>query len=320
VRLSRLTARWPAPWRLAAALGVAAFGVFDQLPRRWPDEVRARMAAEARSDLKLGRELEAALPAGAMVFQIPVLGFPEVTPPHRLVDYEHFRPYLATETLRFSYGAAKFRARSRWQRDLENLPVPELVRRLESYGFAALYLNRKGYEDRAERILGELAQLGYTRRLHGSGGQQVIVVLNPTAQPKLPLGRTLTFGQGWHPRADAGVRWASGDAVLSYFNPHSVPLSVELSLALTADAPREVVLEHEGRALHTFRLGDGPAELRLPALALEPGVNRFALSTPTPARRGGPGRYQLRAFGLKESSIAIRPANAVAVSAPEIGR
>lgn len=314
VRLSRLTAAWPAPWRLAAALAVAAFGVFDQLPRRWPGEVRARMAAEARSDLQLGRELEAALPAGAMVFQIPVLGFPEVTPPHRLVDYEHFRPYLATETLRFSYGAAKFRARSRWQRDLENLPIPELVRRLESYGFAALYLNRKGYEDRAERILGELADLGYTRRLQGAGGQQVIVVLNPTAQPKLPLGRTLTFGQGWHPRADAGVRWASGDAVLSYFNPHAAPLPAELRLEIVANAAREVVLAHEGRALHTFRTGDGPAVLHLPALALRPGVNRFNLSTPTPAQRASPGRYQLRAFGLKESAIVIRPAAPVAAA------
>ncbi|MBL9201326.1 MAG: hypothetical protein JNL39_12515 [Opitutaceae bacterium] len=315
VRLSRLTVAWPAPWRFAAAVAVAVFGVFDQLPRRWPDDVRARMVADADSDLKLGRELEAALPAGAMVFQIPVLGFPEVTPPHRLADYEHFRPYLVTETLRFSYGAAKFRSRSRWQRDLENLPVADLVRRLESYGFAALYLNRKGYEDRAERILGELAQLGYTRRLQGSGGQQVIVVLNPTTQPKLPLGRMLTFGQGWHPRSEGGVRWASGDAVLSYFNPHATPHAAELRLALVAGSPRDVVLEHNGRAIHTFRISDGPAELHLPALSLAPGVNLFALRSDRPAQRLSAGRYQLRAFGLKESAIVIRPAGLVADAA-----
>ncbi len=328
VRLSRLTARWAAPWRLAAAFGIAAFGVFDQLPRRWPPEVRARMAVDATSDLKLGVELEAALPRGAMVFQIPVLGFPEVVPPHRLADYEHFRPFLVTESLRFSYGAAKFRSRSRWQRDLENLPVADLVRRLESYGFAALYLNRKGYEDRAEHILSELARLGYTRRLAGAGGQQVIIVLNPTAQPTLPLGRTLTFGQGWHPRLEGGLRWANGDAVLSYFNPHATPLTAELRLSIAATTPRSVVFEHDGRIVRTLQVGGAPVELHLPALTLAPGVNRFALRSSEPAHRAGPGRYQLRAFALKESSIVIHPAGPMAgrttppsgPQAAEIGR
>ncbi|MDP3073363.1 MAG: hypothetical protein Q8N18_23935 [Opitutaceae bacterium] len=308
VRLSRLTARWPAHWRVAAALAVAAIGVLDQVPRRWPDEIRAQMNADAISDLKLGRELEAALPRGAMIFQIPVLGFPEVLPPHRLADYEHFRPYLATQTLRFSYGAAKFRSRSRWQRDVEHLPVEVLVRRLESYGFAALYLNRKGYADRAERILGELTALGYTRRVQGAGGQQVVVFLNPTMEPRLPLGRALTFGNGWHFRPEDGVRWASGDAAMAYFNPHSAPISADLRLVLVAVSPRDVVIEHNGRMLQTLRVTSEPVELRLPALALAPGVNHFALRSAAPAQRLNPGRNQLRSFGLKESSITIESA------------
>ena len=305
VRLSRLTARWPAPWRLAAALAVAAIGVLDQIPRRRPEEISARVAADVASDAKLGRELEAALPDGAMVFQIPVLGFPEVLPPFRLADYEHFRPYLATQTLCFSYGAAKFRSRSRWQRDLENLPMPAFVRRLESYGFAALYLNRKGYEDRAEKLLGELAGLGYTRRLQSAGGQQVVVFLNPAARAKLPLGRTLTFGNGWHPRPEEGVRWANGDAVMSYFNPHTAPLPADIRLEIVGVSPRDVVLEHNGRPVRTVRTAGQPVELLLPRLALAPGVNRFTLRSSEPALRLGPARYQLRTFGLRDSSIRI---------------
>ncbi len=307
MRLSRLTAAWPARWRLVAALGVAAIGVLDQVPRRWPQEVRARMNADAVSDVKLGRELEAALPAGAMVFQIPVLGFPEVLPPFRLVDYEHFRPYLTTRTVRFSYGAAKYRSRSRWQRDLENVPVETLVKRLESYGFAALYLNRKGYEDRAEKLLAELEALGYQRRLQGAGGQQVVVLLRPTARPAKPLGRTLTFGNGWHPRPDDGVRWANGNAVMSYFNPHDTPLRADLRFQIVGVSPREVVFVHNDRAVRTVRTGDEPVELLLPHLELAPGVNRFQLRSPEPAKRLGTGRYQLRTFGLKEWSIKIAP-------------
>jgi len=305
VRLSRVTAKWPAHWRVLAALALAAVGLIDQVPRRWPREVYARMNGDVKSDLQLGRELEATLPRGAMVFQIPVLGFPEVLPPFRLVDYEHFRPYLTTDTIRFSYGAAKFRSRSRWQRDLENVPVPTLVRRLEGYGFAALYLNRKGYEDRAEKILSELDTLGYKRRLQGAGGQQVVVFLNPTAKPTRPLGRGLTYGTGWHPRPDEGVRWANGDAVVSYYNPHDTPLRAELRLQVVGVSPRDVVLRHNGRPVRTVRTAEEAVDLSLPDFALAPGVNRFTLHSPEPARRLGTGRYQLRTFGLKESSIKI---------------
>ncbi len=305
VRLSRLTARWPARWRLAAALAVAAIGLLDQVPRRWPAEIRERMAADVKSDLALGRELEAALPHGAMIFQIPVLGFPEVSPPFRLVDYEHFRPYLATSTLHFSYGAAKFRSRSRWQRDLENVPIETLVRRLESYGFAALYLNRKGYEDRAEKLLGELTALGYTQRIQGSGGQQVVVLLHPTARPAVPLGRALTFGNGWHPRPDEGVRWANDDGVMSYFNPHDTPLRADLRFQLVGVSPRVVEFVHNGKLVRTIRTGDQPVELLLPQLALAPGVNRFTLRSSEPPTRLSAGRYQLRTFGLKEWSIKV---------------
>lgn len=305
VRLSRLTARWPAPWRLAAALAVAAVGVLDQLPRPPTPAATARIAADVASDAALGRDVEAALPRGAMVFQLPVLGFPEVRPPHRLADYEHFRLYLATRELRFSYGAAKFRARSRWQRDLEPLPTPELVRRLEAYGFAALYVNRKGYEDRAERLLRELDTLGYDRRLHGALGNQVVVLLRPAAQPKWPLGRVPTYGLGWHPGLEDGVRWAGDDAVLSYFNPYDEPLIADLRFSLVGVAPREIVLEHEGRPAGRLRVEPQPHDLTLPRFALVPGINRFKFRSLEPARRLSAGRYQLRSFGLKEVSFGF---------------
>ncbi|MEO6246037.1 MAG: hypothetical protein ABIQ12_11455 [Opitutaceae bacterium] len=302
-RLSRATAAWPARWRLAAALGVATLGLLDQIPRRWPEEVRARMAADVKSDVQLGRLLEATLPAGSMIFQIPVLGFPEVLPPFRLVDYEHFRPYLTTQTMCFSYGAPKFRARSRWQRDLENVPVETLVRRLESYGFAALYLNRKGYEDRAEKLLGVLDALGYTRRLAGELGQQVVVLLNPSPQPEKPMGRNLTFGQGWHTRPENGVRWANDDAVMSFYNPYDRPIGCALRLELIGVSPREVVVQHQGRQVATAHLSAEPAEIALPDLKLEPGVNVFKILSSAAAERVGTGRRQLRTFGLKSSSI-----------------
>jgi phosphoglycerol transferase len=305
VRLSRLTAGWPRAARWASALALATVGVLDQLPRPPSAEARAKVASEVRSDAALGRALESALPPGSMVFQLPVLGFPEATPPFRLADYEHFRLYLATESLRFSYGAAKHRSRSRWQRDLESVPTATLVRRLERYGFAALHINRKGYEDRAERMLQELAALGYRRRLHGALDQQVVVLLNPSPAGRPPLGSTLTFGRGWHPGTEQGIRWANGDAVLSYFNPFETALTLDLSLTLDSVGSRQVTLEHEGRAIARVELGNESVALRVPQLQIPPGVNRFKLRSPEAAQRLSAGRYQLRSFGLRDVSLRI---------------
>ncbi len=305
MRVSRLTGRWPAWLRMAAALVIAGVGILDQVPRSLSAAEQEEITANATSDLKLGRDLEAALPAGAMVFQLPVLGFPEVVPPQALGDYELFRPYLTTHTLRFSYGAAKSRARSRWQRDLEGLSTANLVRRLETYGFAALYLNRKGFEDRGDRLLKELAELGYTRRIEGTHGHQIVVLLEPQAHPVLPLGRALTHGSGWHPRSIEGVRWSNGDAMLSYFNPYDHPISARVRLTLVGIDERTVAIELGKRVVRSVHVGSSPVAVEIKDLMLPPGVNVLSLRSKAPSVRIGPGRYQLRTFGLLNSSIKV---------------
>lgn len=305
VRLTRLTSRWPAWTSISVALGLAVFGVLDQVPRPAAKAQRDEIAAAVDSDRKLVQRLEAALPPGSMIFQLPVLGFPEVAPPHRLSDYDLFRPFLMSEKLRFSYGAAKSRARSRWQRDLDNVPAKTLLHRLEAYGFGALYINRKGFADHGEGLLKELADLGCNRRIDSPRGQQVVFLLRPKPQPLLPFGRTLTFGSGWHPGSAEGVRWANSDGVISYFNPHAHPVTVNLRLSLVAVTPREVSFEHRGHVLKTCQVGEKSESFAFPELVLPPGVNLFAVRSSAPAVRLGTGRYQLRTVGLVSSSIRV---------------
>ncbi|MDO8539741.1 MAG: hypothetical protein Q7S40_04810 [Opitutaceae bacterium] len=305
VRMSRLTARWPAWLRGGLAFAVAGIGVLDQVPRPEPPDVVAEIEADAKSDLNLGRELEAALPPGAAIFQLPIMGFPEVSAPNLMADYELFRPYLVTETLRFSYGAAKSRARSRWQRDIERVPAATLVRRLEEYGFSAVYVNRKAFKDRAEGLLGELAALGYHQRIESARGHQTVVLLNPAARPTFPLARTLTYGLGWHTRILEGVKWANSDAILSYFNPYDRRLPASLELIVEAVSERDVWIERDGRELGRIHAGKVPIPLRVPRLDLEPGVNVFELRSNQPGRRLGTGQYQLRTFGLHDLFLKV---------------
>lgn len=317
VRLSRLTAGWPRGLRVGMALAVTWLAVLDQVPRGATAAQNRELADMVEADRELGRGMEAMLPAGAMLFQLPVQGFPEVVPPWRMTDYEHFRPYFVTRNLRLSYGAAKLRARSRWQRDLEHAPTAVLVRRLEEYGFAALYLNRKGYEDQADHLLRELSDLGYDRRLQSRHGSQVVVLLRPVANPHLPLARVPTYGQGWHQMPDNGVRWAFADAMMSYYNPFAEPITVDLELSLMAVGPRTLTLACEGRPVGLMRAEQGKHVMQAPGLVLAPGVNRFRLESDEPPERQGQGRYQLRSFGLSRASFRIRAAPYKPEAAPE---
>jgi hypothetical protein len=304
-RLSRLSLRWPAWQRIGAAAALAAIGVFEQLPKSESPQDLAALASEVRADKEFGRMLESNLPVGAMVFQLPVLGFPEVQPPHKLGDYEHFRPYLATNHLRFSYGAPKLRARSRWQRELETAPVPELVHRLEQHGFAALHLNRRGFADGGEKILQELATIGYERRLEVPASNQVVILLRPEASPAPPLAASFTFGQGWHARPEEGWRWAFDDASLSFFNPYPDAIAVDLRFDVVGATAREIMLERDGDIVSQLQAQDIPTKVVLSEVQLSPGVNRFKLRTPARSIRQGTGRNQLRSFGL--NAVTIHP-------------
>jgi hypothetical protein len=303
-RISRWMRKFPSWASLSAAAGVAVLGVAEELPRPRPGDHHANIAARIASDSDFGRRLEAELAPGAMIFQLPVVAFPEVVPPHRLGDYEHFRPYLATRELCFNYGALKGRSRYRWQRDMETLPAAEMVKRLEGYGFAAVYLNRRGFEDRGEKILGELARLGRTRRIEGRRGDQVVILLEPAERPRPPLATAPSFGRGWQNAQPGEPRWAYGPAAMTYFNPYAQPKCATIRLKLSGVGRRQIRM-HLNHAQHPPVWIDEQAREVEFQVTLRPGVNRIDLISPESPVRLSEEPRQLRAFGVHAATVEI---------------
>jgi len=129
------------------ALGlVLAIGILDQTTPYFVPPYGALKAAYA-ADAEFVRRVEAALPEGAMVFQLPYMGFVENRPIYRMLDYEHFRAYLHSRALRWSYGTMKNRRGDAWQRQLVAKPVPGMVETLALAGFSGIYVDRFGYPD-----------------------------------------------------------------------------------------------------------------------------------------------------------------------------
>lgn len=316
-RLSRLTCSWPLALRWTAALALATFGLLDQIPKPMSAQTRAAIAERIEMDRVFAREVESALPTGAMIYQMPVMGFPEIVPPHRMEDYEHFRTYVHSKNLRISYGSPKFRASSRWKRDLEELPLPELVARLEAYGFAAIHVNRRGYGDEGESVLEGLARLGYTDRLRSSNRSQVVVRLNPLSTPRTPLASTLTYGRGWENFSqrpgreyDRSRRRAYEEATLGYYNPFPRPLPFRVTFTMSGAGSRDLNVDFNGKRVLHETLSPEPRALPVMELSLKPGYNRFDFSSPQPAGR------QLSAPGEPKMSFALHAMDFVVAAEP----
>lgn len=302
-RLTRWFANRPRWLSVAAAAAVVAIGLADQLPRAPGVEKQERIAKRIAADRELGRMLEGRLKPGAMVFQLPVMMFPEVAPAHQLGDYEHFRPYLSTHSLRFSYGSLKNRSRGRWQRDAETLPTKEFVEKLESYGFAALYFSRSGFADGGGKLLSELKEMGRTQWIEGEQGEQVVVFLEPVPQPEPPMARSLTFGQGWQNAAPGEARWAYGPAALSYYNPREQPVCTSVRLIMSGVGQRNLLIRVNGTESFGKAIFGERNEINF-KLTLQPGFNRIDLQSLEPAVRLSNERGQLRSFALHEATIA----------------
>lgn len=180
---------------VTAVVGLCALILWDQVPRSPDTRKTAEIARQIEADRQFTAALEATLPTGAMVFQLPVMEFPE-SPVAGVSSYDHFRPYLYSRDLRFSFGAMKGRGREQWQQDVQRQlfrgalvdrqagtidvvadNAKQAVATLLEKGFTAIYINRNGYPDRGNGLREALAKLGYTDVIDSPAEDLMCIVL-----------------------------------------------------------------------------------------------------------------------------------------------
>ncbi|MFB3893953.1 MAG: hypothetical protein ACE15C_18240 [Phycisphaerae bacterium] len=150
---------------------VCVVGLLDQLPagpsiyqqaRAWMSGDRQtldRIAAAQSAGLPRYREfkamfdsdrefvgrIEAMLPPGSMVYQMPFSAYPGGPSPRRMIDYDHLKGMLHSRTLRWSYGAMRGRPMHAWHEQLAARPLEEIVPSVAMAGFVGIYVDRFGY-------------------------------------------------------------------------------------------------------------------------------------------------------------------------------
>jgi phosphoglycerol transferase len=125
------------------------------------------------NDEEFVSKIEAVLPPGSMIFQMPYVPFPENPKVHDMADYELLRGYLHSKTLRWSYGAMKGREGDLWLGDVHSRPLPELLQMIAFAGFGGIYLDRIGFSDKAVGTEGQLTNLLGTQPLISRNGRLI---------------------------------------------------------------------------------------------------------------------------------------------------
>ena len=230
---------------MAALLSI--FVLSDQLPPRETQTSINQSKALITSDRSFTATLEKALPPHAMVFQLPVMKYPESWPIGQMGDYEHFRPYLYSRDLRFSYGNDKGRGQDDWQFEVERQPPLEMAALLERVGFNAIYINRSGYADRGFTLIDGLQKGGRSQLIESPAHDLVAVLLRPAKDPVMPetppafkhgwyAGESNAQGDSWH--------YSKGDSELTLSNRSSASYKVRVRFELASPSPRTVEMWH----------------------------------------------------------------------------
>jgi phosphoglycerol transferase len=157
-------------------LGVLLFGLWDQtnsttIPRY--DEIRPQF----ESDRAFVQQAEELLPEGAMVFQLPYIGFPESAPIVGTTAYDPLRMYLHSRSLHWSAGAFMGRSDAQWQERVAKETPERMVDTLRQDGFAAVVIDRNGYDDAAAGLEEAIAPLAEGKPVDSPDGRFVLYMI-----------------------------------------------------------------------------------------------------------------------------------------------
>lgn len=260
--------------------GVVAFGLFDQTPAVIFKSVPpGSKQHQFESDRDFVKQIESSLPKNSMVFQLPFVRFPESGTINRMPDYSHFRGYLHSKHLRWSYGAVKSRPSDNWQRrKINGQPLSNILESLVAANFIGIYIDRWGYADDGRAMESNLTRIlgaapivsddgrssfyrlaGYAAKLESQYGPLKWAEIKESVFCTITLGERVTFskegtgvsllGPGCSHPEEWGC-WTNGkEATLNVTLP-SVNSDLELVIEAKPYGPQE------GRSAEVFFNGD----------------------------------------------------------------
>ncbi len=279
--------------RYSLPLLITLVGVADSVPRIHARSALKHNAAALTAERELLTALERRIGPGAMIFQLPATVFPEAGTVGTMGDYAHFSPYLLSSTLRVSYGSLRGTDASRWITATGRLPAPALKEELESAGFRALWIDRRGLPGRGETLSRELQALGLESLPQTWLPDVEIFLLQPTPHPRrialddarfyepwdgVPSRTEPKFAaiDGWYDLERNGEdswRWAGKTATTRL--PLSTDTTIEVTFRAYSLAPGELVITCDGNQIYRRPISPSTRDASSIRLSLKAGNHLF---------------------------------------------
>jgi phosphoglycerol transferase len=270
------------------------------------NELLTRVTA---SDREFSRRLETLLPPGAAVFQLPVVSFPEAPSVHQMIDYEQFRPYLWTDSLRFSYGTHKGREREEWQLRASGLEPGALNEYLGAHGFDAIVINRRGYEDRAQALESKLGA-AEGPLVESSERDLVAYRVKKTASKRPKTYSTVALAEGfpwgWENNSEARWAWSNGRARLRFVRPTTSGRRYQIRLSVETLIERDLMVRIGDEMLASVNLVPGRGVTVAVDWVARGGERYLDLDTDRAAERPSNGDSRLLGFRIMNPVIEER--------------
>lgn len=308
-----------AAWWAALAAALVG-GVWDQTSRHFVPPY-AQNAELYAGEAEFVRGIEAVVPDGGMVFQLPSLEFPEPgVALGAMGAYDPLRCYMHSRRVRWSHGVMKGRPGDLWRAWTAEQPAEELAETLAYAGFSGIHVNRSGYADRGaevERLLAEV--LGSGPRVESRGEDQAFYDLSACAA-------RLRAGCGaaeWATRREAALRpvfarygagfaaeepgsserWAGSLCAVQLFNPGPDPCRAALAMRCIGGEPARLRVRGPGWE-ETLEIDGTGLDLER-TLVLPPGMSRVRLLYQGPAGRSPQGVFRVAGLTLRRDPSAI---------------
>ncbi|MEO6967154.1 MAG: hypothetical protein ABI132_01675 [Rhodanobacteraceae bacterium] len=234
--------------------------------------------------------LQAALPPGTAIYELPYMSFPEGRPAG--YSYDLFYPYLHTNGLRWSFGAMRGRAADIWNKQVSELSGAPFVEALEGAGFGAIYVDRRIYPDHGDAVIGAL-----TKEFGAPVLQNFFSVYRIPAAPSHALHPYIAVAadDGWNGPEKLTLggktttwQWSKGNANLTLVNPNHTTSTLTLRFSLSTLRARHVAISYEMRPLAQYDLLPGHSTAVVLSIKVMPGTSRIVFTTDTPPRNGVP--------------------------------
>jgi hypothetical protein len=304
--------------RALAAVAVAALGLIGLLDQTSKGDVPSYAAARASwtNNARFVHAIEASVPKGSMILQLPFHQFPETGPVNGMGDYDLFTGYVHSRDLSWSFGGMKGRPED-WTTSAAGQPLPSVLRAAVAAGFAGVYIDRAAYADHGVAVERTVKRvLGDTTAVTGDdAGRLVFYSAAPLAAQERqrlsaaqrgaladalihPISLSYTAGAyGQETAADGGpFHWLSNDATLPLQNPEG-PRPTVLSARASATGGTMTVTV-PGRAPKTYNLAKGIQKISIP-FTVPAGSSQIRIRSTAPRQPGDPRDLHVQLIGAR---------------------